>query len=320
MTFNAPWFLVVAVPLVAALVGLAVTVARRRATALAAAGVTGRLARSRVPANQWLSLAGLAVLAAAIAGPTADLPTPRSAGTLIVAVDVSQSMTATDVSPSRLDAAKKAATQLIDAQPDSVDIGVVAFQSGGLSAGQPTEDHAAAEAAVGRLTASGGTSLSQAILASLSTITGKAVTLPEDGAEAPDLGDWGSATIVLFSDGEEDGDAEATTAAAGLAEAAGVHIETVGIGTTAGTTVDADGYSVHTALDEDKLTEIADTTGGSYHSSSDVSDLDDVADSIDRRLTVATKPLALAGAFAGVATVLLALGAGLNLLRTGRLI
>ena len=66
-----------------------------------------------------------------------------------------------------------------------------------------------------------------------------------------------------------------------------MHIETVGVGTAAGTTVDADGYVVHTALDEAALTEIAETTGGEYHPSSEVADVMDLADSIDRRLTVA---------------------------------
>ena len=274
-----------------------------------------------MPAGRWLSFSGLAVLAVAMAGPTVDVPTPRSAGTVIVAVDVSQSMTATDVAPSRLQAAKKVATTLIEAQPDSVDIGVVAFGAGALSAGEPSADHARAVAAVARLTPSGGTSLTGAILGSLSAITGKAVTLPEEGAEAQDLGYWGSATVVLVSDGEAIGEGDATVAAAtALALAAGVHIEAVGVGTAAGTTVDSDGYTLHTALDEEALTEIAETTGGEYHPSSEVADVTDLADSIDRRLTVAQEPLPLAGPLGGLAAVLLALGSARALLRHGRLI
>ena len=87
--------------------------------------------------------------------------------------------------------------------------------------------------------------------------------MPEEGAEAPDLGYWSSATVVLVSDGETTDEADATRPQRLLA--AGVHIETVGVGTAAGTTVDADGYVVHTALDEAALTEIAETTGGEYH-------------------------------------------------------
>jgi Ca-activated chloride channel family protein len=320
MDLTTPWLLPLGLLAVGALVVGTVVTGRRRVRVLASAGVLGRSAPPPVPAGRWLSFGGLAVLALAMAGPTVDVPTPRSAGTVIMAIDVSQSMTATDVAPSRLEAAKEVATTLIEAQPDSVDIGVVAFGAGALSAGEPSADHARAAAAVARLTPSGGTSLAGAIVGSLSAITGKTVTLPEEGAQAPDLGYWSSATVVLVSDGETTDAGDATEAAAALALSAGVHIETVGVGTASGTTVDADGYVVHTALDEDALTAIAETTGGEYHPSSQVADVMDLADSIDRRLTVAPEPLPLAGPLGGLAAVLLALGSARALIRHGRLI
>lgn len=321
MDLTTPWLLPVGLLAVGALVVGTLVTGRRRVRVLASAGVPARSALRPVPAGRWLSFSGLAVLAIAMAGPTVDVPTPRSAGTVIMAIDVSQSMTATDVAPSRLQAAKEVATTLIGAQPDSVDIGVVAFGAGPLSAGEPSADHARAAAAVARLTPSGGTSLAGAILGSLSAITGKPVTLPEEGAPAPDLGYWSSATIVLVSDGEATDDGDATVAAAtDLALTAGVHIEAVGVGTAAGTTVDADGYTVHTALDDDALIEIAESTGGEYHPSSEVADVLDLADSIDRRLTVAQEPLPLAGPLGGLAAVLLALGSARALIRHGRLI
>ena len=149
----------------------------------------------------------------AVAGPAASVPVSRAAGTVIIAVDVSNSMGATDVAPTRLGAAKKAATAFVDAQPSSVDIGVVAFQNGALTTDQPSADHAAAAAAIERLRVSGGTSLADAILTSLSAITGKTVAIGKDGT-VPDIGYWGSATIVLFSDGEDRGSSDATEAAA----------------------------------------------------------------------------------------------------------
>src|SRR5262245_41745269 len=100
----------------------------------------------------------------------------------------------------------------------------------------------------------GGTSLSRAILASLSTIVGHPVQMPGGETEdpPPDLGYWGSATIVLFSDGQDLAQStEAVEAASGLAAAAGVRIETVGIGTTDGTTIEVDGFQVATALNVD---------------------------------------------------------------------
>jgi Ca-activated chloride channel homolog len=311
----------------------AVAAARRRAAALAAAGVAasgpgpgpGRSRKSARLGGVWFTIAGVAVLAIAVAGPAASVPVSHASGTVILAMDVSGSMAATDVAPSRLAAAKKAALSFIDAQPDSVDIGVVAFQQGGLEAALPTADHATAEAAVRRLTAGGGTSLGDAVLASLSAITRRTVTIGRDGS-APNIGYWPSATIVLLSDGQDEAGATAggnesgADAAASVAEKAGVHIDTVGVGTTAGTTVDVDGYHLFTALDPATLTSISQATGGTYHPASDASELDGIASSINLRLTVTNQPLPLAGAFIVLALALLAAGAVLTVTRTGRVV
>jgi Ca-activated chloride channel family protein len=304
----------------------AIAAARRRAAALAAAGVAasgpGPRRKGARLGGVWFTIAGVAVLAIAVAGPAASVPVSHASGTVILAMDVSGSMAATDVAPSRLAAAKQAALSFIDAQPDSVDIGVVAFQQGGLEAALPTADHATAEAAVRRLTAGGGTSLSDAVLASLSAITRRTVTIGRDGS-APDIGYWPSATIVLFSDGQDEagtGGGASADAAASVAEKAGVHIDTVGVGTTAGTTVDVDGYHLFTALDPATLTSISQATGGTYHPASDASDLDGIASSINLRLTVTNQPLPLAGAFIVLALALLAAGAVLTVTRTGRVV
>jgi Ca-activated chloride channel family protein len=317
MRFSSPWWLVLGVLVVAVLGAGAVVTSRRRAAALAVAGLSA--GRQRTTAGLWLSIGGLAVLAVAVAGPAASVPVVRAAGTVIVAMDVSNSMAATDVAPTRLDAAKKAAGAFIDAQPDSVDIGVVAFGNGGLTTDRPSADREAARNAVDRLNVAGGTSLANAILTSLSAITGKKVVIGKDGT-VPDIGFWSSATIVLFSDGEDQGSDDATAAAADAAQKAGVHVETVGVGTASGGTVTVDGYRIRTALDEDTLTAIATTSGGSYHPASDAAELDGIASGIDLRLTTHREDLPLAGAFTGFAVLLLVAGAVLTVLRTGRLV
>ncbi len=319
MTFDSPWWLVLGGLVVAGLAYAAVAAGRRRRQALADAGLVRAAGRHNLPLGLGLSIAGLAVLVVAVAGPAASVPVTRAAGTVIVAVDVSNSMGATDVAPTRLDAAKKAATAFVDAQPSSVDIGVVAFENGGLTTDQPSPDHAAAEAAIARLRVTGGTSLADAILTSLSAITGKTVSLGKDGT-VPDIGYWSSATVVLFSDGEDRGSSAATEAAANAAESAGVHVETVGVGTSAGTTVDVSGYRLHTALDKDTLSAIAQTSGGSYHPASDTEELDGVASTINLRLTSHHEDLPLAGAFSAFAILLLVAGAILTVLRTGRVV
>ena len=320
MSLSHPLLLVVGLVLAAGLSAGVVLLSRRRSAALLAAGVAPGGGRHR-PLGLWFSLAGVVVLAFAMAGPVASVPVARSAGTVILAMDVSHSMTATDVAPTRLAAAQQAALAFIDAQPDTVDIGVVGFDQGALTSALPSADRAVAKAAVERLRTSGGTSLGSAILGSLSAITGTTVAIDEDG-ELPDLGSWGSATIVLFSDGEDSGGGadDAVIAAATVAQNAGIHIDAVGVGTADGPTVELDGYQIHTALDADQLTAIAQTTGGSYHPASDAAQLDGVASDIDLRLTVADQDVPVAGAFIGVALVLLTIGALLTGVRTGRFV
>jgi len=320
LSLGHPVLLVVGLLVVAALVTGAVLLVRRRSAALAAAGVAAS-GRRGVPLALWLSLGGVLLLAVAWAGPAAALPVGRSAGTVVLAMDVSSSMGATDVAPSRLAAAQQAADAFVDAQPDTVDIGVVGFDQGALTTSLPTADRAVTKAAVANLRLSGGTSLASAILGSLSAITGRTVTIGEDGA-LPDLGYWGSATIVLLSDGGASGggNQDDATAAATLAQNAGVHVETVGVGTAAGANVEVDGYQLHTALDADRLTALAESTGGAYHPASDAAQLDGIASTIDLRLTVAKQDVPLAGGVAALALALLVAGAALTALRTGRLV
>jgi Ca-activated chloride channel family protein len=330
VTFANPVLLAVGLAVAAALAGAAIAATRRRARALASAGVAAAGGRRARLAGVWFTIAGIAVLAVATAGPTVTVPVSHARGTVIIAVDVSGSMAATDVAPSRLSAAKKAAQSFVNAQPPSVDIGVVAFEQGGLEAAVPTADHTAALAAIGRLSPGGGTSLGSAILAALSAITHKAVSLGPNGS-APSIGFWPSATIVLFSDGQDGGDSGAagssasadlsdTATAAAVAEKAGVHVDTVGVGTVTGTTVDVEGYHLFTGLNEAALQSISQATGGTYHPASNASELNGIASSIDLRLTVANQPLPLAGAFIAFALALLVAGAVLTVARTGRVV
>jgi Ca-activated chloride channel homolog len=321
MSFSYP-----AVVFVAVLVGVGLLLAyrwlhRQRSRTLAAAGLTPanskRAWRTHVP--PMLFLAALILLLLAVARPQATVPVPRASGTVILAFDVSNSMGAKDVEPSRLGAAQAAATDFVRAQPDTVDFGVVAFGQGALTTLNPTSDHESAVAAIKRLSIAGGTSLGQAILGSLSVIIGKAVSLPTDDAPPPDLGYWGSATIVLLSDGEDTGGPDAL-AAAELAADAGVHIETIGIGTVQGTTIKVDGYEVATALNEDLLTQIADTTTGSYHRAEDAAALNAVYKSLNLRITVQDQALELTGATVVLALLLLTAGGALMINWYGRIL
>jgi Ca-activated chloride channel family protein len=321
MTFQYPLLLAAAALVCVGLVAGYVALHRQRARALAATGLAaaGRAGfRRHIP--PILFLVALALLFAAVARPQGTVKIPRAAGTVVLAFDVSNSMTATDVEPSRLGAAQAAAIRFVRQQPDSVDIGVVAFDQGALTTHQPTKDHEEAVTAINRLKPAGGTSLGQAILGSMTAIVGRPVSLPDETADAPpNLGYWGTATIVLLSDGEDTGGPDAL-AAAELASNAGIRIYAVGIGTTEGTTIKVDGFQVATSLNEDLLTEIAQTTAGTYHRAVDAQAIDDVYKSLDLRMTSKPEFVELTGAVVAIAVLLLTIGGFLMIRWFGRIL
>jgi Ca-activated chloride channel family protein len=321
MSFQHPFLLVFAVLVPLACAFVYVRLSRRRAAALAASGLSFGTSRTRSHLPYILFIAAMPLLLTGLARPQATVAIPRAAGTVILVFDVSNSMAADDLEPTRLAAAQSAATSFVEAQPDSVDIGVVVFGQEALLTQKPTSNHDDATAAIKRLRTNGGTSLGQAILVALSTIVGKPVTLPdENSAQTPlDVGYWGSATIVLFSDGEDTAGPGAEDAAL-LAADAGVRIQTIGIGTTQGATIEVDGYQVATALNEELLTSIAETTGGSYHQAQDTAALNEIAKSIDLRLSTEERNTELTAIFAGAALLLLTIGGFLMTRSYGRIV
>ena len=321
MSFQNPLLLLVAAVVVAGLGFGYHRLQQQRGRALAAAGLTPanpRRARLRRHLPPLLFLAALGFLLVGLARPQATVPVPRAAGTVILAFDVSNSMAAKDIAPARLAAAQTAAIEFVKTQPDTVDIGVVAFGQGAQTTQLPTNDHDATIGAINRLTIAGGTSLGQAILGSLTVITGQPASVAED-APPTDLGYWPSATIVLLSDGEDTGGPDAV-AAAELAATAGVHIETIGIGTVNGTIIEVDGFQVATALNEELLAEIAEMTTGSYHRAEDAEALGAIYKSLDLRITIEDEFIELTSVIVAIAVLLLTVGALLMINWFGRIL
>jgi Ca-activated chloride channel family protein len=262
-------------------------------------------------------------MAVAAARPQLKVGLPHRQGTVILAFDASNSMQATDLQPTRMDAAKTAAKEFIDAQPSSIKIGVVAFNNGALVTQQPTSDRPDAVAAIDRLTSAGATSLGQGIFASLSAIAGKPLSLPEnataDDVANVDIGFYGSAAIVLLSDGENTSGPDAD-AVAQLASTAGVHIFPIGIGSTQGTVLKIDGFSVATALDEQSLQQIASVTNGKYFNATDSATLSQIYRTIDLQSVTEPKLTEVTAVFAAASTLLLLIGGVLSMLWFGRLV
>jgi Ca-activated chloride channel family protein len=252
----------------------------------------------------------------------ATIRTPRRVATVILAMDVSNSMAAGDVAPSRFGAAKSAASAFVREQPSSVEIGVVAFGASALIVQPPTLSHADVLRAIKSLSLGGGTSLGAGVLTSLDAIAGKTLkvdvkSLGEDNSGEVNIGYYGGATIVLFSDGEDTSPVDPVTIAR-LASTAGVRIQTIGVGTAAGTTVKIDGFTVATALDSQTLRSVAAVTNGSYHQVDNQAALADVSKSIDLRFTVFTHYTEISAVFAAAAILLLVIGALISLLWFGR--
>jgi Ca-activated chloride channel family protein len=270
-------------------------------------------------------VAGLAVLLVGLARPQGTVALPREEGTVILAFDVSGSMAATDLAPSRIAAARTAAKDFVERQPPGVAVGVVAFSDAGLTVQGPTTDQATVLAAIQRLTPQTGTSVGQGILASLDAIS-LAASGP-DYYSAPSAqpsptpvpsGTHAPAVIVLLSDGENNESPDPMAAAQAAADR-GVRIYTVGIGSAAGTTLDLNGYRVHTQLDAATLQGIAQTTGGTYYEASDTAGLVSIYSHLDTQLVVRPESIELTALFAGAGLVLLAVGALVSLAWLGRL-
>jgi Ca-activated chloride channel family protein len=328
MTFAWPWMLaaLLVVPLLVVAYRAELRRRARRREELATLGlVPVEAARPR----RWrhlapvLLLGALALLVFSLARPSATVTEPHREGTVILAFDISTSMAAKDVAPTRLDAAKAAARAFVAKQPSSIRLGVVAFGDSGLISQRPTFDRSAVLAAIARLTPQGGTAVGRGILTSLSAIAGRPLTFDESTEQGNDgetpIGFYGSAAVVLLSDGENTVDPNPVDVAQ-LASTAGVKIYPIGLGNPEGTVLEVDGFQISTALDEPTLRSIADTTDGRYYSAQDAASLSKVYSSIDLGWTTRTERHEITSWFAGAAALLLLAGAAVSVLRSGRVI
>lgn len=327
VTFAWPWLLVAlaAIPLVLLWYRRLLRTRATRRAELAALGLAGPTPGRRATVPAALLLGAFALLVLALARPEIGVPLPRREGTVVLAFDVSSSMTATDLSPTRMDVAKAAARTVVDRQPPTVRVGVVAFGTSGLVTQLPTADRASVLAAIDRLQPGGGTALGSGLQTSLSAITGKTVLLDAPGtstgveAQGPDLGYHGSAAVVLFSDGENTAEPDPVEVA-DLASSAGVRVYPVGIGSPRGAVIEVDGFQLATALDEPTLRTIAEHTDGRYVAAADTAALAGVADAIDLEWTVETERIEVTGLLAAAAGLLVLVGVGLSLLWFGRVL
>jgi Ca-activated chloride channel family protein len=318
LDFSAPhrlWLLAFAVLLAAGYVAVQV-VRARRAGRFASSPMLPRLTSGG--AGRWrhvlpVLFVGVVVLASlGAAQPTVPGLQERKQATIVIAIDVSDSMGATDVAPTRIAAAAAAARDFVRDLPDGFDVGLVTAGASPTVMVKPTIDHGAVLDALGRLELSPGTALGDAIFTSLATLPradpSTTATANPDGERA--------ARIVLLSDGvTTTGRSDADAIAA--AKEAKVPVSTIAFG-TANASVVSQGQTVDVPVDATALQAIAKGTGGTFFTAANRSQLSSIYDRIDAEVTVFEGRRDIAEWFAGAAVALLVLAVLASMLGTSR--
>lgn len=344
---QALWLLLAAPALVGAYLLL---LRRKKKTALRYASLglikaalgPGQRIRRHVPPALFLLALVAAVLA--LARPTAVLTLPSEQRTIILAIDVSLSMRASDVEPSRLQAAQEAAKAFVLEQPADVRIGIVSFAGTASVVQAPTRNREDLVAAVDRLQLQRHTAIGSGIIVALAAlfpdagidlesllfggrpgrdgdrpIAGDGARRPEPKPFAPvPAGSHPSAAIILLTDGRRTMGPDPVDAARMAAER-GVRVYTVGFGTVAGGMADVGGWSIYMRFDEDALKGIADITKGTYYHAKSATDLSKVYESLNAEYVFERAHTEIAALFVALAAVLTVAAASLSVLWFQRL-
>jgi len=351
MRFLAPelLWLLFALPLLVG--GYVIALRRRKKAALRYASLEvvkealGPRQRLRRHVPPFLFLLALALTLLAVARPTAVVTLPSESRTIVLAIDVSLSMRATDVEPNRLAAAQEAAKRFIEQQPPDVRLGIVSFAGTALLVQSPTQNREDLVAAIDRLELQRHTAIGSGLIVSLATIfpdagidlesmifgaggrdtrKGIAIDQPKKAAPTKDFvpvppGTYPSAAIILLSDGRRTTGPDPLDAAK-MAADRGVRVFTVGLGNAQGGMASFEGWSVYMRFDEETLKAIADVTRGEYFAASSAAELKKVYETLNAKFMLEKKETEIT-ALVTAAAALLALGAGvLSLLWFNRLV
>jgi Ca-activated chloride channel family protein len=276
-----------------------------------------------------------------VARPSAVLTLPSHHDTVILAMDVSGSMRATDVQPNRLVAAQAAAREFVAKQPRRTRIGVVAFAGTAAVVQAPTHNREDVTAAIDRFQLQRGTAIGSGIIVALATL------LPDAGIDVSDSiygrnaprplpldrgrkaekkefkpvppGTYPSGAIILLTDGQRTAGPDSMEAAK-MAADRGVRVFTVGFGTPAGEVLGFEGWSFRARLDEETLKAIANTTRGEYFYAGSAADLKKVYDTLSARIVFEKKETEITAFFAAGAAALALLAAFLSMLWFNRIL
>jgi Ca-activated chloride channel family protein len=251
-------------------------------------------------------LLALVAMIVGVARPEATVSVPREEATIVLAIDVSRSMKATDVEPTRLDAAREAAVAFLAEVPEKFQVGVVSFATRAAVAVPPTEDRALVEEALALLTPGEGTAIGDAVALSLQI----AQPVVEEGEEPPPR------SILLISDGTQDGGRVEPAAAVRLAREQGVPVYSVLLGTPEGIVEETLPGGFRRVLQvppsPETLEQISTGTGGELFTAPDAEQLRTVYEDLGSRLGTREEPREITDVFAAGAALLLLVGGTLS--------
>ncbi|GIF67201.1 membrane protein [Asanoa ishikariensis] len=252
--------------------------------------------RRHVPAALFIAM--LALLVVGFARPTDEVRVPKERATVMIAVDVSASMLATDVPPDRLRAAKEAARDFADQLPRHFNVGLVAFAGNATVVVPPSPDRDVFKAGVDRLSETtaglGGTAIGEAITTSLDAI--RSIDAQADKDPPP-------ARIVLLSDGANTSGRDPDEAAA-ESDTAGIPVDTISFGTTAGEIARRGGVAMSVPVDGETLRGVAEKTNGSYHEADSKEELRAVYADIGTSVGYVNERADVSARFIGLALIL----------------
>ena len=319
LSFIAPLRLLLLVLPVALAVGYVLLQARRRRYALrfTSLDMLDEVASDRPGWRRHLPalvlLVGIVVAALAFARPTIAADSVETQRVVVLAIDTSLSMEATDVAPSRISAAKDAASRFLDTVPDGVAVGVVGFDGQARQLIAPTDRLDAVRRVIEGADLGEGTAIGEAVFVSLEAIAATADDAERAGVELQ------PGAIVLLSDGETT-QGRSNEDAAAEAEAQGVEVNTIAFGTDAGFIEDpATGSQVSVPVNREALAQLAESTGGDVLRAETADELRTVYEELGEQVTVEEPRREVTDWFAGGALLLLALAGAGSLLWAGRL-
>lgn len=279
-----------------------------------------------------LFLLAIGAMLFALARPQASVLMPSHQGTIVLAIDTSGSMRATDMMPNRLEAAKAAARAFVEKQPPNVRIGIVSFSESASIVQVPTKERESILAAINRLSLQRRTAIGSGITTSLDAIfevpsvrsSPSAKNLPLGKTQTPTplptlRGGYAPAVIVLLTDGVSN-TGPAPLEVVVKAYDKGVRIYTVGVGSQTGATLRFEGYAVRVRLDEDTLKKIAQRTDGTYFKADTETDLQRIYQELGSALVFNQEKTELTAWFTALAALLALVAGVLSMLWFNRLL